>query len=110
MSATQAQRLMPSLLNGFVVLMLADLALTCYLLSAYAGHVRENNPLVAFWFAHQVAWVVVVGKLFGTLLLRGVLGWLARWVPQQMVWWLALYCAIMLVVDSLDLRVLWLVR
>ncbi len=48
MSVAHARRLMPSLLNGFVVLMLADLALTLYLLSAHAGHEREDNPLVAF--------------------------------------------------------------
>jgi hypothetical protein len=103
------QRVIQWLLWAFVALMAADLVLTLVLLYGHPGVTREDNPLVAFWLAHDATWVVVVSKVLLTVIMARGMSWLAKWVPRQVIGWLSCYVAIMAVVVGIDVRALVLV-
>jgi hypothetical protein len=82
----------------FVVLSLADLALTCWLLDAPGGHVYEANPLARWWLA-ALGWAgLACFKALAVALVLGLALLIARSRPQAAGRVLGLGCAVSAVV------------
>jgi hypothetical protein len=66
----------------FLVVSLADLGLTSWLLSAHPNWVVESNPVANWWLAQFGLMGLVFIKTISVVLLMGVCYWLARLRPR----------------------------
>jgi hypothetical protein len=82
----------------FVLLSLADLTLTWWLLSRSGGHIDEGNPIARWWLARH-GWVGLAGfKAAVVLLVLGLSAAIARSQPRAASGVLGLGCATLTVV------------
>jgi hypothetical protein len=66
----------------FVLLSVADLALTCWLLERSGGHVQEANPVAAWWLAQHSALGLACFKGAAVLVVLGLAALIARHRPR----------------------------
>jgi hypothetical protein len=78
----------------YIVLSLADLSLTCWLLGRSGGHLYEANPVAQWWLARH-GWLGLVGFKGGAVaLVLGLTLWIAQSRPRAAARILELACAV----------------
>jgi hypothetical protein len=82
----------------FVLLSVADLALTCWLLRRSGGQAYEANPVAAWWLARHGAVGLACFKAAAVLLVLGLAALIARYRPRVGGCILTLGCASLVVV------------
>jgi hypothetical protein len=82
----------------FALLSLADLALTCCLLSGSGGRIYEANPLASWWLARHGLAGLACWKGATVLLVLGLVAVIARHRPRAAGSVLSLGCACLLLV------------
>jgi hypothetical protein len=77
----------------FVLLSVADLALTCWLIKRSGGHVYEANPVAGWWLAQHGLGGLVCYKVLAVALVLGLASLIARSRPRAAGRVLGLGCA-----------------
>jgi hypothetical protein len=93
----------------FVLLSIADLTLTCWLVRSSGGQAYEANPVAAWWLARHGAWGLACFKAAAVLGALGLTSLIARHRPRAAGGILTLGCASLAVVVVYSSALSWFV-